>query len=43
MLDILLPIYYFTKEHPLKTSNKKAHIPLLIKQFVSLIELKNDW
>ena len=43
MFDILLPIYYFTKEHPLKTSNKKTHIPLLIKQFVSLIELKNDW
>ena len=40
MFDIPLPIYFFTKEHPLKTSNKRTHIPLLINQFVSLIELK---
>ena len=40
MFDILLPIYYFTKEHPLKTSSKRTHIPLLINQFVSLIVLK---
>ena len=40
MFDIPLPIYFFTKEHPLKTSNKRTHIPLLINQFVSLIEPK---
>ena len=40
MFDILVPIYFFTKEHPLKTSNKITHIPLLIDQFVSLIELQ---
>ena len=39
MFDIPLPIYFFTKEHPLKTSNKRTHIPLLINQFASLIEL----
>ena len=39
MFDIPLPIYFFTKEDPLKTWIKK-HIPLLINQFVSLIELK---
>ena len=47
MSDIPLPIYFFTKEHPLKTSNKKIHIPLfiiIINQFVFLIELRcNDW
>ena len=37
---IFLPIYFFTKEHRLKTSNKRPHIPLLINQFVSLIKLK---
>ena len=40
MFDILLPIYFFTKEHALKTSDKRTHIPLPINQFVSLIELK---
>ena len=40
MFDIPLPIYFFIKEHPLKTSNKRTYIPLLINQFVSLIELK---
>ena len=30
MFDIPLPIYFFPKEHPLKTSNKRPHIPLLI-------------
>ena len=30
-----LPIYFFTKERSLKTLNKKAHIPVLINQFVS--------
>ena len=40
MFDIPLPVYFFIKEHPLKTSNKRTHIPLLIiDQFVSLIEL----
>ena len=39
MFDILLIIYFFTKEHLLKTSNKRTHISLLINQFVSLIEL----
>ena len=42
MSDIPLPIYLFTKEHPLKTSNKRTDIPLLINQFVSLIELKME-
>ena len=27
MFDIPLPIYSFTKEHPLKTLNKRTHIP----------------
>ena len=40
MFDIPLFLYFFTKEHPLKPSNKRTHIPLLISQFVSLIELK---
>ena len=40
MFEIPLPIYLFTKEHTLKTSNKKTHIFLLSKQFVSLIKLK---
>ena len=40
MFDIFLPIYLFTKEHLLKTLNKRTQIPLLINQFVSLIELK---
>ena len=40
MFDIPLPIHFFTKEHLLKRSNKRAGIPLLISQFVSLIELK---
>ena len=40
MFDIPLPIYFFTKAHPLKASNKRTHIPLPINQFVSLIELK---
>ena len=40
MFHIPLPIYFFTKEYRLKTSNKRTHIPLLINQFVSLIELK---
>ena len=37
---LTLPTYFFIKEHSLKTSNKRTFIPLLIKQFVSLIELK---
>ena len=40
MFDIPLPFYLLTKKHPLKASNKRTHIPLLINQFVSLIELK---
>ena len=40
MFDIPLPIYFFTKEHPLKASNKGTNIPLIINQFVSLTELK---
>ena len=40
MFDIPLPIYFFTKEHPSKTSNKRTGIPLRTNQFVSLIELK---
>ena len=40
MFDIDFPIDFCTKEDPLKTSNKRTHILLLIKQFVSLIELK---
>ena len=41
MFDIPLPIYFFTKEHSLKTLNKRAHTPLHIKQFIFLIELKS--
>ena len=33
MLDISLSVYFFTKEHSLKTSNKGAHVPLFINQF----------
>ena len=40
MFDIFLTVYFFTKEHPLKTSKKIPHTTLLIHQFVSLIELK---
>ena len=40
VFDIPLPMYFFTKEHPLKPSNKRTHIPLLINQFYTLIELK---
>ena len=40
MFDIPLPIYLFTKEHPLRISNKRTHIPLFNNQFVSMIELK---
>ena len=40
MFDIPLTISFFTKEHPLKTSNKITHTPLLLKQLVSLIKLK---
>ena len=42
MFDIPLSIYFFTKESLLKESNKRTHIPLLINQFVSLIELRID-
>ena len=38
MFDIPLPFCFFTKEHPLKTPNKGTQIPLLINQFVSLVE-----
>ena len=41
MLDISLPVYFFTKEHSLKTSNKGAHVPLLINQFFSLYWTKD--
>ena len=40
MFEIPLPIYFFAKEHPLKASNKRTHISLLINEFISLIELK---
>ena len=36
MFDVTLPIYFFTKEHPLKTSNKRTQIPLLI-DFITFI------
>ena len=39
MFDIPLPIYFFNKEPPLKSSNKRRHIPSLINHFGSLIEL----
>ena len=29
---------FYLKEHPLKASNKRTHIPLLINLFISLIE-----
>ena len=39
MSEILLPIYFFTKEYPLKTSNKRTlyyeeHVTLLINLFL---------
>ena len=36
-----MPIYFFnsTKEHPLKISNKRTYIPLLINLFIYLIKL----
>ena len=40
MFDIPLPIYFIFKEHLLKASNKRTHVPLLINEFVSLIEIK---
>ena len=40
MFDIHFPIYLFTKDHTLKTSNKRTHTVSLINQFISLIELK---
>ena len=45
MFDIPLPIYFSIKEHPLKTSNKRTHVPpLLINQFVCLTILTGkDW
>ena len=39
MFDIALHIYFFTKKHLLKTSNKRTHIPLLINQFAFFVEL----
>ena len=33
MFDIPLPIYFFTKEHQLKTLNTRTHIPLLTQFF----------
>ena len=38
MFNIPLPICFFTKEQPLKTSNKRKHTPLLIGRLVSLVE-----
>ena len=35
-------IFNWTKEHPLKTSNKRTHIPLFINLFISLIELEHS-
>ena len=35
-----LPIYFFNKEHPLKTLNKGTRSPLIFNQFVSSVELK---
>ena len=32
MFDIPLLIYFFTKEHPLKASNERTHIPLVSNQ-----------
>ena len=40
MFGIPLPTYLFTKKHPLRKSSKRTYIPLLISQFVSLIEPK---
>ena len=41
MLDIPLPIYFFTKEYPLKSSNKGTHIPSLIE--LKMKRLINCW
>ena len=35
MFDIILPFYFFTKEHLLNASNKRTHMPLLNNQFAS--------
>ena len=47
MFDIPLLINLFIsllKENPLKASHKRTHIPLLINQFVSSVELRcSDW
>ena len=40
MLGIPLPKYFFTKEHPLKTSNKITRIPLPINQFSTPVPRK---
>ena len=37
-LTFLCQFILFTKENPLKTSNIRTHIPLLIDQFVSIID-----
>ena len=36
-----IPIHFFsgTKEHPLRISNQRTHIPLLINLLISLFEL----
>ena len=41
---IVLEPYFFngSKEHPLKISNERTRISLLIKLFLSLIELKTS-
>ena len=36
MFDIPLTLYFFTNEHPLKTSNKRTHIPLVINRLFYL-------
>ena len=39
MFDIPIYLFSWIKKHPLKTSNKKTYIPLLINLFISLINL----
>ena len=36
MFDIPLPVYFLTKEHPLKTSNKRTHIHLFTHIYLDI-------
>ena len=42
MFDFPFPIYFFTKEHTLKTSNKRTHILLLINEYLLIFNVTID-